>query len=94
MSQRAWSDWFLLAEASACVYLRSGFPRFACEASHHRAATQGRLFEKSSCGPEGMASWRRAETDVQPLDGGCAEDAATLAESQCRLAATDLARWD
>merc|ERR1711965_529164 len=60
VSQRIWLDWFILSESTACVYLRSGFPRMACQASR----SGQNLFEKSSCGPEGAKSWRMAATDV------------------------------
>jgi len=88
-----WADWFLLSEASACVYSRSGFPRMACQASHHRAATGGRLFEKSSCGVEGRQSWRNAETDVEPLEAGCNDESKSLAAAQCTLTDGELKKW-
>ena len=93
VSQRMWADWWLLSESSFCVYSRSGFPRVACQASHHRAATRGRLFEKSSCGVEGRQAWRNAATDVEPLAAGCSEDSRELAQAQCELSPAELGRW-
>jgi len=65
----------------------------ACQASHHRAANRGRLFEKSSCGSEGRQAWRNAATDVEPLDAGCNNHSKALANKQCILTKSELGKW-
>ena len=47
-----WGDWFLLSISQSCVYVRSGFPRFACLMSAERSA--GAVYEKDICGTRRM----------------------------------------
>lgn len=39
---RMWLDWFLLSEATACSYSRSGFPFTACQAAARRILSHGK----------------------------------------------------
>jgi len=78
VTQRMWGDWFMLSEASTCVYSRSGFPRFACLASALRGAGRSPLFEKDICGIH-----REGALLPPPLPAGCDEPPGPLALSQC-----------
>lgn len=44
-SERLWLDFFMLAEADACAYIRSGFARLPCAMSYRRALAHGSMHE-------------------------------------------------
>lgn len=61
---RMWLDWFLLSEANACSFGRSGFPLTACCAASRRFLSHGNITQ----GYGGFGSWQDLEWETLPKE--------------------------